>query len=120
MRVVRKADPSRRSREELLGGHNKRYGLAAYNNSRASLADRRGSRTDMATGARVVHRGFDFSQEEGGVAIQRIQTNLSERRKDVVSERTTGSKGRKRSGSNRFFSLGRSKKNRTQQDQSLS
>lgn len=119
MRVVRKADPSRRSREELLGGHNNRYGLAAYNNSRASLADRRGSRTDMATGARVVHRGFDFSQEEGGVAIQRIQTNLSERRKDVVSERK-GSKGRKRSGSNRFFSLGRSKKNRTQQDQSLS
>ena len=34
----------------------------------------------MSTGIRSVHRGFDFSQEEGGVAIRRIQTNLSERR----------------------------------------
>lgn len=89
MRVLRKRDPSRRTREELLGEHNRRYGLGRmYNSSRPSLADRRGSRTDMATGLQFVHRGFDFSQEEGGVAIQRIQTNLSERRKDVINERT--------------------------------
>ena len=40
---------------------------------------RSGSRTDMATGVTGRHRGFDFATEEGGVAIQRMQTNLSER-----------------------------------------
>lgn len=38
------------------------------------------SRTDMSTGVRSVHRGFDFATEEGGVAMQRMQTNLSSRR----------------------------------------
>ena len=37
-------------------------------------------RTDMCTGARTVHRGFDFATEEGGVAMRRMQSNLSERR----------------------------------------
>lgn len=41
---------------------------------------RSASRTDMSTGIRSVHRGFDFSTEEGGVAMRRMQTNLSERR----------------------------------------
>ncbi|KAI6045617.1 hypothetical protein EDC04DRAFT_2865155 [Pisolithus marmoratus] len=40
---------------------------------------RRASHTDMSTGVRSVHRGFDFATEEGGVAVRRIQTNLSER-----------------------------------------
>lgn len=88
----------------------------------------------MATGARGVHRGFDFAQEEGGVAIQRIQTNLSERR----SERRLsalqvdgdgegdGSNGRGRVGKDkgrrkpstlsrlRVLSLGRSRKHKEQ------
>lgn len=34
----------------------------------------------MSTGARSVHRGFDFSTEENGVAMRRLQSNLSERR----------------------------------------
>ncbi|KAG8217698.1 hypothetical protein J3R82DRAFT_5854 [Butyriboletus roseoflavus] len=38
------------------------------------------SRTDMSTGVRSVHRGFDFATEEGGVAMRRMQSNLSERR----------------------------------------
>ncbi|KAG1855055.1 hypothetical protein C8R48DRAFT_609418 [Suillus tomentosus] len=38
------------------------------------------SRTDMSTGIRSVYRGFDFATEEGGVAMRRMQTNLSERR----------------------------------------
>lgn len=38
------------------------------------------SRTDMCTGVRSVHRGFDFATEEGGVAMRRMQSNLSERR----------------------------------------
>lgn len=37
------------------------------------------SRTDMSTGVCSIHRGFDFVTEEGGVAIRRMQTNLSER-----------------------------------------
>jgi phospholipid-translocating ATPase len=40
---------------------------------------RSGSRTDMSTGQLVANRGFDFSTEEGGIAIRRTQTNLSER-----------------------------------------
>ncbi|KIY66080.1 phospholipid-translocating P-type ATPase [Cylindrobasidium torrendii FP15055 ss-10] len=38
------------------------------------------SMTDMSTGLVSVDRGFDFATEENGVAIQRIQTNLTERR----------------------------------------
>ncbi|KAF8447755.1 hypothetical protein L210DRAFT_940528 [Boletus edulis BED1] len=38
------------------------------------------SRADMCSGARTVHRGFDFATEEGGVAMRRMQSNLSERR----------------------------------------
>jgi phospholipid-translocating ATPase len=38
------------------------------------------SQVDMSTGIRSRHRGFDFAVEEGGVAMRRIQTNLSERR----------------------------------------
>ncbi|KAJ3576870.1 hypothetical protein NP233_g101 [Leucocoprinus birnbaumii] len=47
---------------------------------RPSMDIRSASRTDMATGLTSVERGFDFATEERGVAIQRIQTNLSERR----------------------------------------
>ena len=35
------------------------------------------SRTDMSTGLRSTHRGFDFAAEEGGPAIRRLQSNLS-------------------------------------------
>lgn len=44
-----------------------------YSNSRAA-----GSRTDMSTGLQTPSRGFDFAAEDNGVALQRIQTNLSE------------------------------------------
>jgi phospholipid-translocating ATPase len=40
------------------------------------------SRTDMSTGIRSVHRGFNFSTEENGVAMRRMQSNLSERRQN--------------------------------------
>jgi phospholipid-translocating ATPase len=67
-------------------------------NSRArpSMDPRIASRTDMATGMRSVHRGFDFATEEGGVALQRIQTGLSERRTSNLHLRAPHS--RKRSG----------------------
>ncbi|KAG6899806.1 hypothetical protein C0993_006629 [Termitomyces sp. T159_Od127] len=57
-----------------------RTSFASERPPRPSFDPRNGSRTDMSTGMRSVHRGFDFSTEEGGVAMQRIQTNLSERR----------------------------------------
>ncbi|KAG8955493.1 hypothetical protein FRC03_011207 [Tulasnella sp. 419] len=47
--------------------------------------DTRGSQVDMATGLRAIHRGFDFSQEEGGVAIRRVQSRLSSRHQSRVS-----------------------------------
>ncbi|PFH51681.1 hypothetical protein AMATHDRAFT_141942 [Amanita thiersii Skay4041] len=46
---------------------------------RPSMDLRSASRTDMSTGERSVHRGFDFSTEENGVAMRRMQSNLSER-----------------------------------------
>jgi len=61
---------------------------------------RSGSRTDMSTGQRSVHRGFDFSTEENGVAIRRMQTNLSERRqssRNLADASSTGLPRRRRS-----------------------
>jgi len=44
-----------------------------------------GTRTEMSTGLELApSRGFDFSMEEGGVAIRRIQTGLSERNVEVL------------------------------------
>jgi len=37
----------------------------------------RGSQIDMATGLHSQSRGFDFATEENGVALQRMQSNLS-------------------------------------------
>ncbi|KAJ7068197.1 phospholipid-translocating ATPase [Mycena amicta] len=48
---------------------------------RMSIDIRSASTTDMATGLVSVDRGFDFATEEGGgVALRRMQTNLSEKR----------------------------------------
>lgn len=47
------------------------------------------SQIDMSTGLRSQSRGYDFAQEENGVAIRRIQSNLS-----GVSPSQTPVKGR--------------------------
>lgn len=67
---------------------------------RHSIDVRCASRTDIPTGIVSVDRGFNFSVEEQGVAMRRIQTNLSERR--FASNRdlgqtapTTNEEGRK-------------------------
>lgn len=74
----------------------------------AALTDLRlASRTDMSTGMVSVDRGFDFAAEEGGVAMGRIQTNLSERRSSRLFESNPNS-DQKRKGS--LFSLRRKKK----------
>ncbi|OCB86698.1 phospholipid-translocating P-type ATPase [Sanghuangporus baumii] len=106
-RRVRKLDPSRKTRDQLLGQPPpKGHGLAALASSRRPSG--LGSRTDMATGIRSAHRGFDFAQEEGGIAIQRIQTNLSERRQHKIEER------KKKDGRSRLrlFSIGRKDRSR--------
>ncbi|KAG8858770.1 hypothetical protein FRB96_004907 [Tulasnella sp. 330] len=46
---------------------------------------RLGSRTDMSTGMPPSSRGFDFSMEERGIAMQRVQSRLSERHQSRVS-----------------------------------
>ena len=51
------------------------------------------SRTDMSTGIVSVDRGFDFATEENGVALQRMQSNLSERQQRMSS---TGKQKRRR------------------------
>ncbi|EKM82413.1 hypothetical protein AGABI1DRAFT_117898 [Agaricus bisporus var. burnettii JB137-S8] len=56
--------------------------------------NRSASRMDMATGTTSVDRGFDFATEEGGVAIQRIQTNLSERRENMRARKSSIMKGK--------------------------
>lgn len=48
--------------------------------TRASVDVRMRSRTDMCTGLVTVDRGFDFTTEEHGVEMRRVQTNLSEKR----------------------------------------
>jgi phospholipid-translocating ATPase len=100
MRYVRKMDPSRDIREEAFLKHHRPLARATSRVSRRSEAEsmasvpvrpsmdvRSASRTDMSTGERSIHRGFDFSTEEGGVAMQRMQTNISERR---LSSRNLG------------------------------
>jgi len=66
-----------------------------------------GSRTDMSTGQRSVHRGFDFATEEGGVAMRRIQTNLSERRQSNRNLPLADAEQPTRKGSLRLFSIRR-------------
>ncbi|KAG2019667.1 phospholipid-translocating ATPase [Coprinopsis cinerea AmutBmut pab1-1] len=72
-----------------------------------------GSRTDMATGLVSVDRGFDFATEEGGVHLQRIQTNISERRfgsQVAVGSPPESPPGHKGKGTfRRVFTLGRGK-----------
>ncbi|KAG5643214.1 hypothetical protein DXG03_001334 [Asterophora parasitica] len=105
MRYIRKMEPDRDISKEALtmGTRTSMQPLvrasSSRRTSRASLASavaaqpsvdpRSGSRTDMSTGVRSIHRGFDFSTEEGGVAMQRMQTNLSERRQSSRNLATT-------------------------------
>lgn len=74
----------KRSRPSSVISHSRRestgYADSSASLPRHSMDFRSASRTDMSTGIRSVHRGFDFSTEENGVAIRRMQTNLSERR----------------------------------------
>ncbi|KAF9469387.1 phospholipid-translocating ATPase [Collybia nuda] len=54
--------------------------VATLDLRRPSIDVRAASRTDMSTGLVSIDRGFDFATEENGVAMRRMQTNISERR----------------------------------------
>jgi phospholipid-translocating ATPase len=71
------------------------------------------SRTDMSTGIRSVHRGFDFATEEGGVAMRRMQTNLSERRQSSRNLPSLRQSSPTRKRSLRLFTSLRRKKSPT-------
>jgi len=80
--------------------------ISATSLPRTSVDLRSTSRTDMSTGARSVYRGFDFSAEENGVAIRRLQSNLSERR--ASSRNLNASPSEPTSKKKNVLSLGKS------------
>ncbi|KAG6836177.1 hypothetical protein H0H93_010616 [Arthromyces matolae] len=86
---ISRTGTSRPFAQPLSSHHTSRTSFASERPPRPSTDLRSVSRTDMSTGMRSVHRGFDFSTEEGGVAMQRIQTNLSERRTSTRNLATT-------------------------------
>ncbi|TFL07331.1 hypothetical protein BDV98DRAFT_599642 [Pterulicium gracile] len=73
--------------------------------ARPSFDPRASSRTDMATGLRSVHRGFDFAQEEGGVEMRRMQSNLSEVRNSSRNLTTQSAAPHHRSRLGHIFSI---------------
>jgi phospholipid-translocating ATPase len=81
-------------------------------------AKRVGNRTDMATGVQSIHRGFGFSMEENGVALQRMQSHLSEMPEDVgpITPRRKGTKTFRRVFSIRHSLLNRNSSASTRKD----
>jgi len=97
MRWAKKVDPNRDfATDAHMGGHLShlkppaRSGLSSalgsaapsrrttYDGERPGAPSlRSASRTDMSTGLRSTHRGFDLAVEEGGPAMRRLQSNLS-------------------------------------------
>lgn len=125
MRAIRKLEPERDISREAIMGYSPLRPLGAASSvasrrtsrtesvmtvaQRQSIDHRSASRTDMSTGVRSVHRGFNFSTEEDGVAMQRMQTNLSERRQSSRNLAAMGDpQGRVRKGHlGNVFSVGR-------------
>ncbi|CAE7183194.1 unnamed protein product, partial [Rhizoctonia solani] len=116
MRIIRARDPNVDvAHHPKLGGHfeekeaDARASADSYpprrTHSRQPTLHSLGSRTDMATGVRSTgNRGFDFCSEEGGVAIRRMQSNISERQRARLEGLSDDEEdGRKRKGSLRIL-----------------
>ncbi|CAE6428267.1 hypothetical protein ACGC1H_000702 [Rhizoctonia solani] len=116
MRIIRARDPNVDvAHHPKLGGHfeekaaDARASADSYpprrTHSRQPTLHSLGSRTDMATGVRSTgNRGFDFCSEEGGVAIRRMQSNISERQRARFEGMSDDEDdGRKRKGSLRIL-----------------
>ncbi|KAF8680867.1 Phospholipid-translocating P-type ATPase [Rhizoctonia solani] len=115
MRIIRARDPNVDvAHHPKLGGHfteqqaEVRASADSYpprrTHSRQPTLHSLGSRTDMSTGMRSTgNRGFDFSAEEGGVAIRRMQSNISERQRARIEGLSDDEDGQKRKGSLRII-----------------
>ncbi|KAJ1308767.1 hypothetical protein OPQ81_004457 [Rhizoctonia solani] len=115
MRILRARDPNIDvAHHPKLGGHfeqkeiDSRASADSYpprrTHSRQPTLHSLGSRTDMSTGMRSTgNRGFDFSAEEGGVAIRRMQSNISERHRARLEGLSDDEDDRKRKGSLRII-----------------
>jgi phospholipid-translocating ATPase len=57
---------------------------------RPSMQGQQGSHIDMSTGQRSQSRGYSFAQEENGVAMRRMQSNLSGALPDTPARRGRG------------------------------
>ncbi|KAF5369162.1 hypothetical protein D9615_009965 [Tricholomella constricta] len=90
--------PSSTPRQSFHNGSASSFDLrASLDLRRPSLDVRAASRTDMATGLVSIDRGFDFATEERGVAMRRMQSNLTERRasnRNIEPARSTSKKGK--------------------------
>ncbi|KAH9928461.1 phospholipid-translocating P-type ATPase [Epithele typhae] len=110
-RWIRKQDPTHDFSKDKNGGlaHLKR--APTRDEIRNSLCQRpsafHASRTDMVTGISSVHRGFDFATEECGVAMQRMQSHLSERQMQTPP-REKKTRGRRKGMHMHPFSISRS------------
>lgn len=98
---------SSRARSRPVSVHSRADSVTTIEQSRPTPDLRAGSRTDMSTGQVSVNRGFDFATEEGGVAMRRMQSNLSERRQSSRHLPLNEEDPKKRKGSLRLFSLRR-------------
>ncbi|KAK7467656.1 hypothetical protein VKT23_004709 [Stygiomarasmius scandens] len=120
------SEMKQRRRASRISSHAEQQRLASRRSSMRSLSQRSvttierppaaldlrvASRTDMSTGMVSADRGFDFATEEDGVAMRRIQTNLSERRSSRLFETNPNADIEpRRKGKGSLFSLRRKKK----------
>ncbi|KAH9950331.1 phospholipid-translocating P-type ATPase [Amylocystis lapponica] len=87
VRLLHKLDPNRDFTKDRVGGvsalgrapSRRRSIFGKRQPSIAAARPSNASRTDMSTGMRSVNYGFDFAAEDNSVALQRMQSNLSER-----------------------------------------
>ncbi|CUA70090.1 phospholipid-translocating ATPase [Rhizoctonia solani] len=115
MRIIRAREPNIDvAHHPKLGGHfeekeaDARASADSYpprrTHSRQPTLHSLGSRTDMSTGVRSTgNRGFDFCAEEGGVAMRRMQSNISERQRARFESSDDEGDGQKRKGSLRIL-----------------
>lgn len=123
MRYISKYEPDRDFAHDAHISNLKalRPGSAASQRhaSRASV-NTGASRTDLATGVVSADRGFDFAQEEGGVALRRMQTNLSEAaasRQQISAPRRASMKGKE--ALSHMFSLRKSSRKKKSTKQTI-
>lgn len=77
MDIIREAIMCREPEEEAPVPEDPTTPHSATSRTPAGRPSMQGSQIDMSTGVRSQSRGYSFAQEENGVAMRRIQSNLS-------------------------------------------